>query len=272
MQRIVVVGPSGAGKSTLACELAQRKAVPFVELDALYWKADWTPTPAAEMRVLVTEAAAPDSWVVAGNYSKVRDVLWPRADAVVWLDYGFCVVFWRVVKRTVRRLVLREELWNGNRESWQSTFSRDSVLRWAIVVYGKTRRTIPEALAQPEFAHLEVVHLRSPRQTSDWLRQIEDKGTMGLKDELKEYYTVEELAALLRVTDAAVEKWAQGGEIVGDAFGAMTRFPRREVEKLLRRHRRAKRRRVGMAGLGIFAALVSGFAAMKMRAREKNDE
>ena len=95
---------------------------------------------------------------------------------------------------------------------------------------------------------------------------------MSLKDELKEYYTVEELAALLRVTDAAIEKWEQGGEIVGDAFGAMTRFPRREVEKLLHHHRRAKRRRVGLTGLGIFAALIGGFAAMKMRGREKSDE
>ena len=94
---------------------------------------------------------------------------------------------------------------------------------------------------------------------------------MSLKDELKEYYTVEELAALLRVTNAAIEKWYQGGEIAGDAFGAMTRFPRREVEKLLHR-RRAKRRRVGMTGLGILAAIVGGFAAMKMRGRDQNDE
>src|SRR5687768_10534853 len=146
MQRIVVIGPSGVGKSTLAHELAQRKNVPFVELDALYWKANWTATPADEMRAVVAEAVAPDSLVVAENYSIVRDVVWSRGDTIVWLDYGFCVAFWRVLKRTLGRLIRREELWNGNRESWKSTFSRDSILWWAITAYGKTRRTIPEAL------------------------------------------------------------------------------------------------------------------------------
>lgn len=272
MQRIVVVGPSGAGKSTLACELARRKGVPFVELDALHWKANWTPTPADEMRVVVAKAVAPEAWVVAGNYSMVRDVLWSRADTIIWLDYGFCVAFWRVLKRTFRRLIRHEDLWNGNRESWKSTFSRDSVLKWAITAYGKTRRTIPEALAQPEFAHLKVVHLHSPRRTRDWLRHIADEEIMGLKDELKEYYTVQELASLLRVTDAAIEKWEQGGEIVGDAFDTVTRFPRHEVEKFLNKRRRVQIRRAGLAGLGVLAAIGAGFAALKLRGSDKNAE
>lgn len=94
---------------------------------------------------------------------------------------------------------------------------------------------------------------------------------MSLKDELKEYYTVEELSALLRVTEAAIEKWHQGGEIVGDVFGAVTRFPRHEVEKLLNKRRRVQMRRAGLAAIGIFAALVGGLAARKIR-KSKEDE
>lgn len=172
MQRIVVVGPSGAGKSTLSREIARLKEIPHIEMDALQWQANWTATPTDELRVRVAEAMAPPSWVLDGNYSMVRDVIWPRADTLIWLDYTFPLVFRRALKRTLRRLVLREELWNGNRESWKSTLSRDSILRWVVITYGKTRHTIPEALAQPQYAHLQVVHLRSPRDGQRWLSHL----------------------------------------------------------------------------------------------------
>lgn len=94
---------------------------------------------------------------------------------------------------------------------------------------------------------------------------------MSLKDELKEYYTVEELASLLRVTRAVIEKWEQGGELAGEVFEAVTRYPRREVEKLLGKQRRAKwvkMRRAGVAVLGILAAIAGAVAAKKLRNRD----
>ena len=172
MQRIVIVGPSGAGKSTLAREIARLKEIPCIEMDSLHWGADWTATPSDELRVLVAERVAAHSWVLDGNYSVVRDLIWPRADTLIWLDYAFPVVFMRAMKRTLRRLVQQEELWNGNRETWKSTFSRDSVMRWVFITYGKCRHTIPLALAQIEFAHLNVVHLRSPREARLWLKRL----------------------------------------------------------------------------------------------------
>ncbi len=95
---------------------------------------------------------------------------------------------------------------------------------------------------------------------------------MGLKDELKEYYTVEELAAVLRVTDAAIEKLAHGGEIAHDMVDAAIRIPRHEVEKLLGKRRRVKMRRAGLAGLGVLAAIAGSFAALKLRKREESEK
>ncbi len=79
---------------------------------------------------------------------------------------------------------------------------------------------------------------------------------MSLKDELKEYYTVGELAALLRVTDAAIEKLAQCGAIAHEVGDAAIRIPREEAEKMLGKRRRVKMRRAGLAGLGVLAAIV----------------
>jgi len=42
--RINVVGTSGVGKSTLARHLAGRLAVPYIEMDRLYWRENWQGT------------------------------------------------------------------------------------------------------------------------------------------------------------------------------------------------------------------------------------
>ena len=131
-RRISVVGTSGSGKTTLARQISQRLAIPHVELDALHHEPDWQEAPIDVFRKRVEQSLSSDSWVVDGNYSKVRDIVWSRADTVVWLDYSLPVIMTRLLRRTWRRVVAQEELWSGNRETWRQTFSRDSILLWAL--------------------------------------------------------------------------------------------------------------------------------------------
>ena len=55
-------------------------------------------------RARVAAAIARPTWVADGNYSKVRDLVWARADTVVWLDYPLPVVVARLVRRTLTRM------------------------------------------------------------------------------------------------------------------------------------------------------------------------
>lgn len=87
MRRIIVIGTTGSGKTTTARAIAERLGILHVELDALNWGPDWTEVPWEVFRQRVSEAVAGDHWVVNGNYSKSRDIVWPRADAAVWLDF-----------------------------------------------------------------------------------------------------------------------------------------------------------------------------------------
>ena len=112
-RRVVVIGTTGSGKTTLARRLAGRLGVPHVELDALHWDPDWTEAPPAVFRERTARALAGDGWMADGNYGKVRDLVWPRADTVVWLDFPLFVTLWRLVRRTFRRALTREELWGG---------------------------------------------------------------------------------------------------------------------------------------------------------------
>jgi adenylate kinase family enzyme len=155
MRRIVVGGSSCAGKTTFSRRLAQCLALPHIELDALYWLPHWVPRPPHEFRALVAQAVAQEHWVVDGNYSAVRDLVWSRATTVVWLNYAFPLVFWRALTRTVRRGIRQEELFTGNRESlWRSFFSRESILWWVITTFRQRRRQYRALFNDPEWARL----------------------------------------------------------------------------------------------------------------------
>lgn len=172
-QRIVVVGTTCAGKTTMATRLSRRLDIPHVELDALHWGPNWTPTPTAAFRESVSEALDSDAWVIDGNYSKTQDIVWTRADTVVWLDYPFPIIFARLLKRTFSRIITREVLWNGNRESWRGVLlSRDSLLLWAITTHNKRRQRFLRNFADPAYAHLAVIRLRTPRKANKWLENL----------------------------------------------------------------------------------------------------
>jgi adenylate kinase family enzyme len=172
-QRVSIVGTSGSGKTTLAQRVAQRLQVPHVELDALHWEPNWTSAPEQVFRERVTEALKGDRWVVDGNYSIIRDLVWSRADTVVFLDYSFALVMRRLLRRTWQRCLKQEELWNGNREDLRMAFlSKESILLWMMQTYGRNRKKYPVLLQQPEYKHLSVVHLQSPAQTDAWLSNV----------------------------------------------------------------------------------------------------
>ncbi len=172
--RIVVVGVTGAGKTTVSARLARLLGIPHIELDALHWKPNWVMTEREEFRELVVQTLSGPAWITDGNYRKARDLIWARATTLVWLDYSLPVILWQLARRTLRRIVTREELWNSNRETLRGTFfSRDSLFLWALQSYPRQREEYPRDLASPEYAHLQVIRLRSRGETGAWLAEIE---------------------------------------------------------------------------------------------------
>jgi adenylate kinase family enzyme len=163
-QRISVVGTSGSGKTTLARQVASYLQVPHIELDALHWEPNWAAVSDQVFRERVAAAVKGERWVIDGNYSKVRNLIWSRADTVIFLDYSFWVVLQRLLQRTLQRSLKQEELWNGNRETLQKAFfNQDSVLLWMLQTYRVNRKKYPALFQMPEFQHLSVIHLRSPQ-------------------------------------------------------------------------------------------------------------
>jgi adenylate kinase family enzyme len=167
-----VVGTSGSGKSTLASQLAEILGVPHLELDAVHHQPDWEPLPTDEFRRVVAARAAAGGWVIDGNYGRVRDLVWARADTVVWLDLPKRTVMRQVVWRTLRRVALRRELWNGNREGWRNFFTwnpEQSIISWAWHKHAPDRAKFAAAATDPANAHLRFIRLGSSRDVARFL-------------------------------------------------------------------------------------------------------
>ncbi|QDS68185.1 hypothetical protein FKW77_010491 [Venturia effusa] len=174
--RISIVGKPGAGKSTLASTLSQKLNLQNIELDALSWEANWTQNSPAAMRAKADPLLPADGhWVADGNYtSHVQDIVWTRAQTLIWLDYPLHIALWRVFKRTVWRIWSGAELWNGNRETLGHHLAGiwdldENLFVWCWRMHWRHRRDFPVAFEKGEFRHLRVLRFRSPRETEEWV-------------------------------------------------------------------------------------------------------
>jgi adenylate kinase family enzyme len=173
--RIVVIGTTSSGKSTLAEQIAKRFDLCFIELDALHWEPNWTEAPLDVLRDRVRKATEAPAWVVAGNYHVVRDLIWPKAEAVIWLDYPFWTVFWQLTRRTFKRWWTQELLWGTNRETLSKhlrIWSPESLYHWLFKSYGRRKRETPLLLELPEHKHLNLIHFEHPKETAGWLARL----------------------------------------------------------------------------------------------------
>ena len=170
LSRVVVVGTSCSGKTTLARRLATALGAQCAELDSLYWGPQWTPRPDFQ-RAVLTVAQEP-RWVIDGNYSRVRDAIWRRCTAIVWLDYSFGRVFAQALRRTARRVVMRERLYGGNCETLgNAVFDRESPLWLVVRTHGRRRREFHDLFRRRQYGHATVIRLDTPAAAETFLTE-----------------------------------------------------------------------------------------------------
>lgn len=176
--KILVIGTSGSGKTTLAGKISKILNIKNIELDELFWKEHWTQSSDEEFRCKIAESTKDaDGYVFHGNYNKVRDLTWGTVDTVIWLDYSRAVVMWRVLKRTIGRIMTKEELWAGNKETFKKSFlEKDSIVAWAWNTYDKRKEQYSMMIKENPYGIKNYIILKRPNEAKAFLKSLESSG------------------------------------------------------------------------------------------------
>jgi len=121
---IFVVGTSGSGKSTASKKISTALGHKHVEIDALLWLPNWTQRDSSELCTLLQAELAQGPIVVDGNFA-TKGITPREGDVLIFLDYPRWRIISRLIRRSLARVILRKELWSGNREEFKFLISSD---------------------------------------------------------------------------------------------------------------------------------------------------
>ncbi len=165
--RIVIVGTSGSGKSTLARKISRKTGLKDIELDALFWNKNWIESSNEEFREKIQRSIENETgFIIHGNYNKVRDITWGNSDTIIWLNYSRFTVMVRIIKRTIKRILRKEELWNGNIETIKnSLLSKDSIIRWSWKTYSIRKKQYKAVNHDNSYGIKRMIVIKRPCDT-----------------------------------------------------------------------------------------------------------
>jgi adenylate kinase family enzyme len=166
--RVLFYGVTGSGKSSAARAYAARTGLPeYSADDDIGWLPGWRQPSTAEQRELAGRIAEQDQWVLDSAYGVWRDLVVPRAELIVGLDYPRWLSLLRLVRRSFRRVLAQERVCNGNQESYRRLFTKDSIIGWHFRSFSRKRRVMREMQRIP--GPSEVLIFRHPRELDAWL-------------------------------------------------------------------------------------------------------
>lgn len=172
-----MVGSPGSGKSTAARAISAALGIPHLELDSVFHQPGWRELPVSEFQHAVRMFTEQDAWVVDGNYTRqgITDIVWARADTIVWLDLPCSQTMRHVGARTFQRIARREPLWNDNRERWVNVVDprpERNLLLWTWTRYNRVKHQYRDRLEDPQWSELEHVRLTSSREVDAFLNAM----------------------------------------------------------------------------------------------------
>ena len=157
------VGVFGAGgKSTLARAIARKHGLEFIELDAIRHMPGWQLRPEEEVKRIATERmdSNPRGWVTDHNFKFIYE----RTESVIVLELPFRTIFWRNLKRSLRRAWTKELVCGGNTETFRQHFTSGESMILETWKRRKRYSRIGEVVAGQILAGVDMFYIRTPRE------------------------------------------------------------------------------------------------------------
>ena len=167
MKKIVIIGTCGSGKTTLGRQLAKRLNIPVTDLDDLYWLPHWKFRPEEECSALIEKTVSQEEWIICGNQSKYRALIWPKADTIIWLDFPLHILFWRLLSRGIRQMISGEMICNGNQ---QTLYRLLWILHWLFRRYWRNKKRYG-TLSQTT-PHVHWIHLTNGSAIQSFIKSL----------------------------------------------------------------------------------------------------
>ena len=155
----MIIGTCGCGKTTLGEHLTSKLQISLTELDDLFWLPSWKKRPHQIFTQSIEKVTQKNAWIICGNYSKSRPLIWPKADTIIWLDLPLHILFIRILKRGLLQMQTKEIICNGNRQTLSKFLW---MLYWVLKTFYRRRRVYSRLIKQR--SHLHWIHLKSPEE------------------------------------------------------------------------------------------------------------
>lgn len=168
MKRILVIGTSGSGKTTLAERLSERLCLPYHASDHFYWELGWKSASSESVNRQVRNVVDQEAWILDGNFDNERDLVWKRADCIIWLDYSLVTILRQIVSRNILWALTRTLTWSGNRMTLKRAFSG---IRHALKSHSPKRQNYPGWLAR--ISGITIHRFYKSCETEAWLQSLE---------------------------------------------------------------------------------------------------
>ena len=171
--KMIITGTTCTGKTTLGKKLSAHFNTIQVDLDEYYFLPNWVEK---EKSIFIKDVLSvtdqEESWIVTGSFQTVfKDTLWRDASVIIWLDYGLGVILRRYIKRTYRRVFLKEKCCGENYETLRKTFSKDSLFLWIFKSYWRRKERMQRWM-KDEFPNKEWIVFKRPKEATKYLTQL----------------------------------------------------------------------------------------------------
>lgn len=121
----MIFGRPGSCKSTFTLKLHKANGITIHHLDKHFYETNWQERDYDQFIDIQSYILRWDNWIIDGNQTKSLELLWYKADIILYFNFPVGLCYWRVFKK----LFVRNSEIDDRAEGCKET------IRWSLLKY-----------------------------------------------------------------------------------------------------------------------------------------